>query len=93
MQLTLIDIIYFNFRNTFTFNNYLDKCAILVVINKNVIKINNLCFDCLRDNLKIRNNINQVQDFANVEKYNLEYFYNYNKTSLLSNILRLKIVA
>jgi len=50
-----------------------------------------LYLDCLQNNLKICNNINRIQDFANIEKYNFKYFYNYNKTSLLSYILRLKI--
>ena len=56
----LIDIIYFNLRNTFIFNNYFDKCAILVIINKNIIKINNLYLNCLRNNLEICNNINRA---------------------------------
>ncbi len=54
------------------FNNYLNKRVIFVIVNKNIIKINNLYFDYLRDNLEICNNINRAQDLANVEKYNFE---------------------
>ncbi len=45
----------------------------------------------MRNNLEICNSINRIQDFANIEKYNFKYFYNYNKTLLLSHVLRLKI--
>ena len=56
----LINIVYFNLCNRFIFNNYLDKCVIFAIINKNIIKINNLYLDYLQDNLEIRNNINRA---------------------------------
>jgi len=45
MQTTLINIIYLNINNNLSFNNYFKESAIFAIINKNVIKINNLYFN------------------------------------------------
>jgi len=44
-QTILINIIYLNINNNLLFNNYFKERVIFVIINKNVIKINNLCFN------------------------------------------------
>ena len=44
-QIMLINIIYLNINNNSSFNNYFKERVILIVINKNIIKINNLYFN------------------------------------------------
>ena len=90
-QIDLIDIIYFDLHVRILNNEYLSERTILIVVNIDVLHINDICIDKLRDSLQLKHNVNTSVDSNLKKKFDDECFHRYNEISLPSHTLRLKI--
>ena len=91
IQSRLIDSIYLTLKYIFFDVEYLRKRVILVVVNVDVRRINNNCVNRLMSDVHFKYNNNILVDSKMREKYDDEYFHNYDEISLSSHVFRLKI--
>ena len=87
----LLNIIYSDLNSRFSSNQYFSERVILVVINIDVQRINEICVDKFRENVHFKHNFNISVDFELKNEFDDECFHHYNEISLSFHIFRLKV--
>ena len=87
----IIKQIYFEFKNIFSNVEYLKQQIILVIVNIDVKRINNVCVINLYDQIHFKYNNDKIVDSKMKKKNSFEYFHNYDEISLSFYILQLKM--
>ena len=87
----MIKKIYLIFKIAFSDVDYLKQRVILVIVNIDVKRINNVCVNDLYDQIHFKYNSDKIANSKMKKKFSSKCFHNYNEISLSIYILRLKM--
>ena len=90
-SIELIKKIYSQLKIAFSDADYLRQRVILVIVNIDVKRINNVCVDVLFEQIHFKFSNDKIADSKLKKKFSSECFHNYNEISISSHILRLKV--